>query len=610
MPLPVAAILTILLFAGLSMLFAGLYIRRGDRPRCASCSYDLSALIPDSCPECNEDLSEARGVVRGDRRRLLAGVGLVVVLLSIAGFGIGFLGGATLDQHKPVWLLDVELLLVNEKGEERIKEELRRRLFDNTTTVSEKHAIADLALRRASASYSEPMSSLLTDCAVTGLVDAKKAEPYMRELIALWSSDWLMTEEGGARSLELSAMVQGVGIDLEAIKPIIRKGVEWSTSTPSYEWSQAEHDRVRRYEILLGSWWHSPDSPGCLTTDYVNAVFEGIPLPDLFTRQEIEAGTSPVPYRVHQFLVPIAMGPNDRLSVKHEVVGVRISQQGETLYEMIGRQGGMSLGLNQSSLGSVPRGAFGSTHTVEGLEPGEAEIEIDVRLVIYFNTSGDPVLNSSQLDEQNSNVAVDRVIPLRTKTIVVPKGEDGIEQLMSGESGTPMRHEVLEWFAFSPLYYNTSKTLGSSGPWSLGLDRSADAEGLLHRWGRSMPDLDIAYRVMATQGETEWDIGTFECRDVFNLTTGLSQRVSPPEAHIRTNDTGELEWGVPVPDFDRPVRLRLEPAPDVARQSIDLTSIYGETIDLGNFVIVQTDESWMSQGSQVELKPAPILRDE
>lgn len=591
MPLPFAVILTLLLFAGLSMLFAGLHIRRGDRPRCAKCSYDLSALIPANCPECNGDLSEPEGIVRGDRRPFLAGFGLVLVLLSVVGFGIGFLGGATLDQRKPVWILDVELSLVNEHGEERIKEELRRRLFDTATSIGEKHAIADLALRRARTAYSEPMSLLLADCEMSGVVDAEKADPYMRELIALWSSDWLQTEEGEARAIELCALIQSCGIELEALNVIIGEAMAAGLSQDSQ--TLIEENIVMPFERLLWNWWQSPSSPGVLTDSYLQTLFKDAPAAKLTARPIIDAYFGKLPYEIEYVYPPVFFAEDEALRLELTVESVRVTQRDRVVFEQNEPRGGYSR-THHHSYPRTARASLGTWMRVEGIEPGPASIEAELK----FAT-----------DRGDGKVVLEKRETVQDSFTVELTGGDDIA-IISTDSIGLTQQQLLEWFVFSPLYYNTSRPSGSSGPWSMSFDRRPDAEDWIHRHGRHMPDLDVAFRVLATQGETEWDIGTFTCRDVFNLTMGRFQLVSPRAVPTRIDDAGEREWGIPKPELDWPVRLRLEPAPDVARRSIDITAIYGEAIDLGEFTIVQTDRRFWAQRDQGNLSPAPILQDE
>ena len=99
--------------AGVGLLTVG---RRGtltDRhPLCRRCRYDLVGMWPGAalCPECGTDLTGARSLCRGNRRRrpslFLCGCGLLTVAASIGG-ALGW-GAATTfnwNQVKPVWLL-------------------------------------------------------------------------------------------------------------------------------------------------------------------------------------------------------------------------------------------------------------------------------------------------------------------------------------------------------------------------------------------------------------------------------------------------------------------------------------------------------------------------
>ncbi|RNC80841.1 MAG: hypothetical protein ED559_03290 [Phycisphaera sp.] len=593
MPLPFAVLLTVLLFAGLSMLFAGLHIRRGDRPRCASCSYDLSALIPDDCPECNEDLSEPRGIVRGDRRPFLAGFGLVVVLLSVVGFGIGFLGGATLDQRKPVWLLDVELSLVNEQGEERIKEELRRRLFDTATGIGEKHAIADLALRRARTAYSEPMSLLLADCAMSGVVDAEKADPYMRELIALWSSDWLLTEEGESRSIELRALIESCGIELEALSRIISEASALGIRVSPHDRTPSQEHIIQSCELLLMNWWRSPSSPGELTDNYLRTLFKDAPVAKLTARPAINAQFGKLPYRLEYAYPPVQMADGEAVRLSCSIESVRVNQGNQIVYEQTQSQGGFSRTHHHAFRLLSTWGAMGTGILVEGIEAGPGNIEV----VLKFS-----------IDRGDGDVVLERSVTVEDSFEAVRSGEDKIA-LVSSELAGVTPSQLLEWFHFTDLYYSTPDPFGSQGPWSFGYGRSDVWRVDLIPHDKPTPEFHAAWRVLANQGDTEWDIGTIRLFDVLSLRRSFFQTVVPTRTPMRTSESGSSEWATLRPDFNRPVRLRLEPDPDLARLSVDIHEIFGEPIELGNFMIVQTDQFMRAQNDGEKLKPAPILSE-
>ncbi len=113
-------ILLLLIFAGLSMQFAGLY-RRGDRPACRKCGYDLTSHQPTNCPECNADLTQSDAscdvrprLIWFGTAMLLVGGALTCLLVRSPGF----------DKLKPVWLMRAEMVVVNDEGDERIIKEL------------------------------------------------------------------------------------------------------------------------------------------------------------------------------------------------------------------------------------------------------------------------------------------------------------------------------------------------------------------------------------------------------------------------------------------------------------------------------------------------------
>lgn len=603
-------ILVLGLLAGLGLLLAGLCVRKGDHLKCARCSYNIEGLSGGACPECNANLDEPKGIVKGDRSPWLIAFGLAVLLLGAVVWGAAYFNGTSLDQHKPIWVLRAELALVNDEGDQRIADELRRRLFDVKTSRPEQQRIAALALAQARGKFTDHFSSLLTDCALAGVVDADRAEPYMHELLERWSADWLLSKEGRGRSLELGALIQCCGIELESLRPIVRQGLQWAAEDWPENRTPSRQQLVRVYESLLRFWWNSPSSPGRLTTEYLNTLLADAPVVKLTTRPRVEADARFLPYQITRTTPPIAMAPGEMVQIKENIVGVRVVQNGRTLLDRRETQGGMTARYSQHAGHVTSRGVQGSSIRVEDIEPGEVTIEVDIRFSVVM---GDEKISGSRgvpdLDPKQSTTVIDRTITLRSTTQVVQPGADEITLRMPGDGDTPDPSKLLEWFAFSPLYYDTSAPSDSSGPWSLSVGRSEGSKFQDRRHDLPIPEIDIAYRVMATQDDTEWEIGRIVNRDVFHLSHGHFQLVSPPLTPMRTNAAGEYEWGIPVPDFERPVRLRLEPAPELAHTSVDMTSIYGVTIDLGSFDIIPVQFWRRAQQSRDELSPAPILSE-
>lgn len=87
------ALLNALMFVpvgGVVLIYLGLFSARGDKPRCASCAYDVGDDPEDwiTCPECGRDLAEPFGVVLGDRTRRPWMVGLGVAIIWAAHLGV------------------------------------------------------------------------------------------------------------------------------------------------------------------------------------------------------------------------------------------------------------------------------------------------------------------------------------------------------------------------------------------------------------------------------------------------------------------------------------------------------------------------------------------
>lgn len=139
------------------------------------------------------------------------------------------------------------------------------------------------------------------------------------------------------------------------------------------------------------------------------------------------------------------------------------------------------------------------------------------------------------------------------------------------------------------------------------MGRAGALEQNLSRHDLPVPVVDIAFRVVATQGEQQWNLGVLRLKDVFELSSNAFIPVYGQRTPIRLGPDNVRIWDQPTPDFDQPVSVTLVPDPELAWESFDMTAIFGETIELSAFEIVRTEVHHRALRSQSELAPAPIL---
>lgn len=162
------------LVCGVVVLMRGIRGRRkGDRPHCVKCEFDLSGLLDrgsegrgvEKCPECGSDLRRPRAVgvgVRQPRRRAVV-LGLIgtlapIALLLLGGYTV--LTGPGRIKWYPEWLL--------------------LRQVDSPSPVSQSRAIDEIIARMRSGDFDGEQVSLLVDRALKAQADRK----------VVWNSRW------------------------------------------------------------------------------------------------------------------------------------------------------------------------------------------------------------------------------------------------------------------------------------------------------------------------------------------------------------------------------------------------------------------------------------
>ena len=140
---------------GMALLAVGLRGRRvDDHPICRRCGFDLIGLYCDgrlalgACPECGSELSPARAIRLGNRRRGTWQVTVGALVVTAAGLltttlGIATARGFDWNTIKPVWWLCADL----RGGEQRAScGELKGRFDRGELSAGEVGAVVDACL--------------------------------------------------------------------------------------------------------------------------------------------------------------------------------------------------------------------------------------------------------------------------------------------------------------------------------------------------------------------------------------------------------------------------------------------------------------------------------
>lgn len=607
MSLPLIVLLLLVTFAGLSMQFAGLYIRRGERPSCRKCSYDLSTHLPANCPECNADLVEAGAIALGERQPKLAWIGSVVLVVGVLSLAYVMIQSPKLDQLKPIWLLRAEMAVVNDQGDERILTELGRRVQTVGVSTRERNAIGRLAVNLTSKPESNASAyDLLKLAASARAITPEQAEPIILKLIEQWSAE-LRSEDRFAHGSYvhrevLGALIESVGIEIDKLRPVIEAGNK-AAALP-----QPDFAFTTMCSQLLWNWWESPSSPGTLSHDFLTSYYEGSPEIRLEARPKVTRELGKVPIRYWFALPPLLGGETDAARFSEEIKSIRVRQGDRTLEPTHSYFGSSSQTRPVSRSQRFMTGGSGTTAPIEGLEIGPAEliVELHIKLVVGQIPAGSEF--SGELADIFPPI-FDRTIELRTDFEVVSAVDDGVTLRMPGEEGVPDPGVLLENLRVSPLLYSTAPPFGSEGPWAFIIGTAPVSHEFRGQEQRIWPEIDVAYLVIAEQDGNVWDLGYLVRKNL------LQDRHHPSLlwgtlVPTRVGDSGKREWAMPVPDFEKPVRIRLLPDPDRARQTIDMHSIYGVEIDVGLFEIEQTeDRSSIHRIQSDELRPVPALTE-
>lgn len=124
----------LLIVIGAWLLIRGAVGRRvNDHPICRGCGFDLVGLYERTatgqvmkCPECGRELSGARGVRIGARRRSGLAIAVGVVMLAVGAAPVGMaLSGTNWRQYLSPWALITEW----KWGSQAAMEELLKRLW-------------------------------------------------------------------------------------------------------------------------------------------------------------------------------------------------------------------------------------------------------------------------------------------------------------------------------------------------------------------------------------------------------------------------------------------------------------------------------------------------
>ena len=607
MSLPLMILLLLVIFAGLSMQFAGLYIRRGDRPSCRKCAYDLTH-APAHCPECNADLTQSDAISKGDRRPRLIWIGAAAMTVGVLGLAYLMIQSPKFDQLKPVWLLRAEMAVVDDQGDERIIKEFGRRVQSAGGSAGQKRAIGRIAIELTE--KDESVSSaydLLRLSAEAGAISSEQSAPIILDLIGQWTDEMRaqnsFSHGNYLHSEVLGALIRSTGINLDDLRPVLQQGLEASVKEP------ADFAFAAMCSKLLWDWWESPSSPGIATHEMLSQLYQDAPSLQLEVRPQVTKELGLVPYKFRYALPPNVGNGDDMIVFLERVESLLVRQGDRALAPNYAPFGGSSQTRQASRHMGYLMGASGTTARIEGLQPGPAELEIEVHVKLIAGKQPAGKQNPSSRIVNEMPPIIDQTITLTAPFEVVSAGEDEVRLLMPGEEGVPEPEVVLENLRVSPLLYGTAAPFGSQGPWGFSIGMAAVRHDLQSQTQWLWPEIDVAYLVVAEQGENVWELGNLTQRNLLQAryhTIPVTGTLVP----TRVGESGVREWAQPVPDFDQPVRIRLLPDEDRARQTIDMNSIYGVELDLGLFAIERTeDRSSIHRFQHDELRPVPILSD-
>lgn len=613
MSLPVAALLVILAIAGIVAVFAGLYLRKGTSPACRRCAYDLSALRPANCPECNADLTADASIRIGQQRTRLAWAGTALLALCLLAGAYMLIQSPGFDRMKPIWLLRAEMAVVNDAGDERIVTELQRRLLAMRISPAQQRAIGAIAVDRAT-DLSAPaiFYELLAEAASIGAIRPDDADAIIHTLLDAWpreddttSSAFDMHYHGKL----LERLLGTYGTDFDAVQPVIDSIHRWYRDNIN---SLSRGDGLNIMHEVLEAWWSSPIAPDHVSEDQLRTLIGGLPYSNMHIRKVVAQDAATVPALIQLYGSPPIVGTNEFLTQGERFVDMRVIQQK--------RKSSLSIPPDATFHAWSPDGR-GSRRRLQrelhvpapDLQVGPATLEVDIRVVIARGDLLSQILGLDAVnifDSSNVPILLDRTITLRAEFVVAPPGGDPIKLLVPGDGDTPTQRAMLERLQFSPLYYDTSQAFGNQGPWSFALGMAEVRHDLRAQLELYAPEIDLAFRVIAEQDDTTWEIGMFQTRNVLQRSGGKLEHVQLGQVPVQKTESGEFIRSQPTPDLSRPVRIRLIPEPDLARRTIDVTAIYGGELDLGWFVITPTDQPFRAQQDDTDiLRPAPILSE-
>ncbi len=612
MSLLLIVFLIIVISAGLAMQFAGLYFRKGNRPSCRKCAYDLSTHLPENCPECNAQLTQDGAVALGERRKRLAWLGTLVLAVGVLSLAFLSLQSPNLDRNKPLWMLRVELMVANDLREESIASELKRRFWDPAINARTQRKLAHIASERVSnLTDADSFYLLVDDAANKQVIPPQNADALIRAILLKWPKpDQYVPQSFPAVYLAeaLSALIANYGIEFEALEPVIRDGLELGDTGRSQNES-----RRASVSAVMQAWWASPAAPETPTALQLQALFGDSPSIALRTRPRIELDSKLIHYEIGQSArVVLAGAPRDLAFAISQTDDIRVYQGENVLHPKSTAGAEHTLILNGQSPTTAVNSTSGASLSIQGLTPGLARIEIDVRSAAMAYDPASKKRVRAPWDERfdpGTTVLRDRLMTLQAEFEVVPPGGDAIELLTPGEGDVPSVRSMLESLTVSPLYYEESPGSGSPGPWQLYFHPAHTRHDQLAQIDTIWPDLDVAFRVVATQGEHTWQVGTLTARNILRNRFS-DQTVNPTKTPTRMSESGQRAWDQPAPDLTEPVRLRLVPDPELAQETVDITAIYGGELDLGAFNAIPTVVPFRLPSGYETLTPIPSLETE
>ncbi|MEM1072767.1 MAG: hypothetical protein AAGH71_08100 [Planctomycetota bacterium] len=557
----------LLLGIGLLIAIVGRAWRCGRHPVCRGCGFHLAGLnAPSACPECGRDLTRRRAIATGDRRRWPVPAGLVLVALGVLSLGYALIDNPAMDPRKPVWVLAAEHRLFGQARENRLLDEIERRVAAVPETEAERRQLAEFVFAVTAAADLDPRWHGRAIAAIQqGLIDADRASERAARLLQQYAG--LPAESVGRLQNAMERYAEPPTPSEDAIIPLLeRVEAEFAVAEAAGE-SEIDRWMVSPARAVLSAWMQTNHQRvSQATLDRIIGDFEGL----AFRAKALSVRGDRLPLEIE--MMPRLLAYGEPLWLHSRVLEVRVN--GEPIDHAGERRStsgifGVGNRAGRSTL-RFARAVPPSTHL------GEVGVEVDVEIAVSFAS------------EPSDRPPPGRVFT-RSSTFRLVEAGEAVEWAQSDDPDGHRR--ALESIGVVGVTYFTGQSAVQARRWHFPL-RVFN------------PPYDIAHALWAEQGDHRWRIGEITVRAGANAMTTLS---GPLDRLV--NRDGRVVNETVHPDLTRPVRIVLEPEAAIALRQVDTARPWGARIDLGSFDISETDQ-WTGFGVSSDMfRPPPALAE-